>query len=51
MLYVAQMVYAADVMICTRVLIEKIPYMCLVGLWVCTIVLCTMYVLPMYIWG
>ena len=39
-LYVAQMVYTAYVTICTRVQIEKVLCMYLVGiLWVCTIVL------------
>ena len=51
MLYLVQMVYAAHAMIFIKVLIEKIPCMYFIGLWVYTIVLCTMYVLPMYVWG
>ena len=50
MLYVVQMTYAAHVMIFKRVLIEKMLCKCLVELlWVCTIVICTISVLFMYI--
>ena len=51
-LYIAQTAYATHVMICKRVLIEKLLCMHLVGLlWVCTIIICTMYVLPIHVGG
>ena len=49
-LYVVQKVYAVHVMICKRVLIEKVLCMYLVGLlWVCTIILCTISVLLIHV--